>query len=218
MIFKEYLTTQEFADIAGITPKTIGRLKKEILKENPNTAKIKSAKKPHKFHHSLLKRYLSPEIYSVFLENRSLRNTIQCLRRTDSLGYKLFQMDWTFWCTVAYKDEFTTDQCRTKMDSFYQHLVNKFGEETDLRMYYTTESFNTRQGNHNHFLLNASDTKLHYIIKQELQNYLQGNSVDVKNYDESLPCIFYSEKEGLQGTAWDIWGNNLKNDGLKYEN
>jgi hypothetical protein len=218
MIFKEYLNTQEFAQIAGITVKTVGRLKKEILKRNPNTTKINTKKRPHKLHHSLLKEYLSPEVYEVFLENKSLRNTIQCLRQTDSMGYKMFQLDWTWWCTVSYKDEFTPDQCRCRMDGFYHHILDKFGNNTNIRMYYTTESFNSRQGNHNHFVFDVTDPKLHFIVKQELEEYLKGNRIEVKKYDESLPCIFYSEKEGLKGTAWDIWGNNLEADGLRYAN
>lgn len=218
MIFKEFYTTQEFAELAKIVPKTVRRLKDKILKQNPITGKIKHSKKPYKFHHSLLKEFLSPNIYSLILENKSLRNTIKCLRETDSLGYKLFQLDWTWWCTVAYKYEFTSDQCRMQMDEFYKHVEEKFGSETGLRMYYTTESFDNRQGNHNHFVFNVTNPKMRYTLKNELEDFLGKNRLDVKKYDAELPCIFYSGKEGLQGTAWDIWGNNLKEDGVKYAN
>lgn len=216
MIFKEYLETQEFASIAGITTKTVGRLKKELLSGNSTTKKIKCGKKPYKYHHSLLKRFLSPEVYKILMENKSLRNTIRCVKETDTLAYKLFQLDWTWWCTVAYQKEFSEDQCREKMDKFYDHLAEKFGAETNLRMFYTTESFDVRQGHHNHFVVSVSDPKLHYLVKTELQTFMVDDRVEVQRYDAELPCIFYSTKEGTTGTGWDLHGNNLKADGLRY--
>lgn len=215
--YKEYYDTQEFAVLAKKSEKTLGRLKEKLLKENPSTKKVRHKSKPHKFHHSLLKQYVSEEMYSLILRCKSMANTIKCLKRTASLEHKLFKLDWTWWCTVAYRYEMSAEQCRTQMDSFYEHITCAYGDSSYLRMYYTTESFNTREGNHNHFVLHVSNPELQYVVKKELENYFQNERLDVQDYDDNLPCIFYTGKEGHRGTAWDLFGNNLTHDGLQYE-
>lgn len=217
MKIREYYETQEFAEIANISLKTLSRLKKQLLQDNPKTKKVKYKSKPFKYHYTLLKKYLSPSAYNLFLENKSLRNTIKCLKQPDTLAHKLFQMDWTWWCTIAYKEELSADSCSRHMDTFYNQIENVYGENTDLRIYYTTESFSSQEGHHNHFVMNVSDISQHYSIKQDLESYFKGNRIDIQKYDEELPCIFYSEKQGLKGINWNIYGNNLTQEGIKYE-
>ena len=218
MRLKNYYETKDFARLANVTSKTLGRLKERILKENPHTAKIKHGSKPHKFHHSLLKEYLSPDFYKVMLDNRSLRNTISCLRDSDSLGYRLFKMEWTWWCTVSYQQELPASACRIFMDDLYNQLEMKYGDRCVLRMFYTTESYSVRDGNHNHFVLYVSEPSLHFEIRQEMLAIIGANQFDIQKYDEEKPCVFYSCKEGMSGTEWDLWGNNLKEEAANYEN
>ncbi len=218
MILKEYYETKEFAKLANVSEKKIYRDKEKYLLKNPNTKKIKHKSKPYKFHHSLLKDYVSEEVYGIILKAKSQNNTILCLKKTDSLGYTLFKMDWTWWCTVAYKNELTGDACRNVMDNLYKTIEDKYGDLSHLRMFYTTESFSTKEGHHNHFVFNASNPDVHYAIKQDIVNLIGKDRHEIETYDETQPCIFYSCKEGLQGTGWDIYGNNLAEDGKAYEN
>lgn len=97
-------------------------------------------------------------------------------------------------------------------------LEDKYGNSTEIRLFYTTESFTVRDGNHNHFVLYISNPELHYAVKKDMTEYIGTNITDIKPYDEDLPCIFYSSKKGLEGIAWDILGNDLKKDGLENAN
>ncbi len=152
------------------------------------------------------------------MDNKSLLNTIRCLRRTDTLEYKLFKMPWKWWCTVSYSSELHRDTCRDTMTMMYNHIEEKYGDKTEIRMFYTTEPFSTRdEGHHNHFVLDVGKEKYHYPIKKDLEKFLVGNRIHIEKYDEYKPCIFYCTKEGLYHTDWDILGNNLKQDGIDYD-
>lgn len=151
-------------------------------------------------------------------ENQSMRNLIDCLVDKDSLQYRLWQMEWSFFFTIAYKAERNKKSCFRVMNAVYEHLINKFGEVTGLRLFFTTEEFVNRKGYHNHFVLNIENKKLHEQIVAEIKNYFSYDRVDVSLYDKYKAGVFYASKEGLVNEDWDILGNNLKNDGLSYAN
>ncbi|MFY0602590.1 MAG: hypothetical protein JXQ93_01475 [Flavobacteriaceae bacterium] len=217
MKFREYYNTKEFAELANKNEKTIRRLKKRLIENKPKTRLVLEGK-PDKYHYSLLRRYLSPRIYQIILDNKSYTNTIRCLKKTDTLEYKLFKMPWKWWCTASYSRELNRGICRDVMTKFYNQIEGKYGEKTKLRMFYTTESFSYRdEAHHNHFVIDVSDSKYHYSIKKELENYFRNDRLYIENYDEYKPCIFYCGKENLNGTAWDILGNDLKTDGICYD-
>ena len=217
MEFKNYYVTKDFAKLANKNQKTIKRLKKDLIKNNPNT-KLVIEGRPDKYHYSLLKNYISPRIFKIILDNKSYLNTIKCLKRTDSLEHKLFKMPWKWWCTVSYSNELSKNSCRDVMDKTYHFLENKYGAESSIRMFYTTESFSNRdEAHHNHFVLDVEDANYHYSVKKDLENLFDDNRIHVEKYDDYKPCIFYCTKEGMNGTDWDILGNNLIEDGINYE-
>lgn len=147
-------------------------------------------------------------------ENQSMRNLIDCLVDKDSLQYKLWQMDWSFFFTVAYKTERNKKSCVKQMHSLYEYLEKKYGDRTDLRLFFSTEAFSDRQCYHNHFVLNISNKKMEQEVVEAIQKYFRYDRLDVRAYDKYKAGIFYASKEGLVNEDWDILGNNLKQDGI----
>ena len=151
-------------------------------------------------------------------ENQSMRNLIDCLVDKDSLQYRLWQLDWTFFLAVAYKAERDKKGCFRQMHSLYEHLENKYGDTTALRLFFTTEPFTNRKGYHNHLVLHIENRKLHEQIISDIKDFFSYDRVEVAIYDKYKAGIFYASKKGLINEDWDILGNNLKQDGLQFEN
>jgi len=60
-------------------------------------------------------------------ENQSMRNLIDCLADKESLQHTFWQMDWSFFFTVAYKAERNKNSCFKQMQGVYDYLVDKYG-------------------------------------------------------------------------------------------
>ena len=144
------------------------------------------------------------------LENQSMKNLIDCLVDKDSLQYTLWQLDWNFFYTVAYKADRNKKSCFRQMHTIYEELEKKYGDETEMRLFFTTEPFTNRVGHHNHFVLYVSNKKLHEEVLKTIQDYFQYDRVDVKQYDKYKAGLFYVSKAGLVNEDWDLLGNNLK--------
>ncbi|MBW4359794.1 hypothetical protein [Flavobacterium taihuense] len=162
-------------------------------------------------------RYFDSEILHdenklLRLENQSMKNLIDCLVDKDSLQYRLWQMDWSFFFTVAYKTDRNKKSCFRQMHSMYEMLISKYGDETGMKMFFTTEAFSNRTGYHNHFVLHVENKKLHQQIVEEIQSYFSYDRVDCGVYDKYKAGLFYASKEGLVNEDWDIIGNNLGDD------
>lgn len=151
-------------------------------------------------------------------ENQSMRNLIDCLVDKDSLQYRLWQLNWDFFFTVAYKAERNKKSCFKQMHGMYEHLISKFGDDTGLRLFFTTERFNNRVGYHNHFVLHVEKKNLHERVVAEIKEYFSYDRVDAVIYNRYKAGLFYASKDGLVSEDWDVLGNNLKNDGLSYAN
>jgi hypothetical protein len=185
--------------------------------------KMKSGKRIFPVDHA---RYFDSEIMFdenklLRQENQSMKNLIDCcLIDKDSLSLRLWRLEWSFFITVAYKLERDKKSCFRQMHGLYEHLENKFGEATALRLFFTSEPFTNRTGYHNHLVLDVANKKLHQEILAEVQNYFSYDRVDVGIYDRYKAGVFYMTKEGTMTEDWDILGNNLKNDGVQgqYEN
>lgn len=152
------------------------------------------------------------------LENQSMRNLIDCLVDKDSLQYRLWQLDWDFFFTVAYKTDRNKKSCFRQMTTVYEEIIKKYGDETDIRLFFTTEPFADRNGYHNHFVLYVENKNLHEEIVLHIQNYFSYDKTDIKKYDRYKAGLFYASKEGLVNEDWDILGNNLRNEKLNNEN
>ena len=143
------------------------------------------------------------------MENQSMRNLIDCLVDKNSLQYRLWQLDWDFFFTIAYKSDRNKKSCFRQMHSIYETLISKYGDETGVRIFFTTEPFTNRTGFHNHFVLHVENKKLHQQIVEEIKRHFSYDRVDVGIYDRYKAGLFYVSKDGLVNEDWDVLGNNL---------
>lgn len=151
-------------------------------------------------------------------ENQSMKNLIDCLMDKDSLQYRLWQMGWDFFFTISYRAERNKKSCYRQITGLYESLIKKYGDETGLRMFFTTEPFVNRIGFHNHFVIRVENEKLQQEVVNEIHEYFSYDRVDFTKYDKYKAGLFYISKEGLVNEDWDILGNNLRGDDIKYDN
>lgn len=154
----------------------------------------------------------------LMLENQSMKNLIDCLVDKDSLQYRLWQMGWDFFFTISYRAERNKKSCFRQMTGLYESLIKKYGEESGLRIFFTTEPFTNRTGYHNHFVIRVENEKLKEEVVNEINKHFSYDIVDVTKYDKYKAGLFYISKEGLVNEDWDILGNNLRGDNIKYDN
>ncbi|PZX91848.1 hypothetical protein DOS84_18680 [Flavobacterium aquariorum] len=143
-------------------------------------------------------------------ENQSMRNLIDCLADKESLQHTFWQMDWSFFFTVAYKLERNRNSCFKQMHGLYDYLAEKYGNATELRLFFKSEPFTNRKGYHNHFVIYIEDNRLHEQVVTDIQDYFNYDRVDVSKYDRYKAGLFYMTKDGLNGEDWDFI-NNSKN-------
>lgn len=140
-------------------------------------------------------------------ENQSMRNLIDCLVDKNSLQYRLWEMEWTYFVTVAYKSERNKKSCYKQINALFENLNKKYGTDTGLKLFFTTEPFANRIGYHNHFVLHVQNNKLVERVYNEISNYFEYDRVDIKNYDRYKAGLFYISKEGLHYEDWDYLDN-----------
>ena len=112
-------------------------------------------------------------------ENQSMRNLIDNLVDKDSLQFRLWQLDWSFFITVAYQLERNKKSCFRQMHALYENLEQKYGAATAIRLFFTSEPFTNRKGYHNHLVLNVTNTKLHEEILNEIKDFFSNDCVEV---------------------------------------
>ena len=183
------------------------RKNKELFEET----KMKNGKRVFPIEHL---KYFDSEIMFeenkvLRMENQSMRNLIDCLVDKNSLQYRLWQLDWDFFFTIAYKSDRNKKSCFRQMHSVYETLISKYGDETGVRIFFTTEQFTNRTGFHNHFVLHVENKKLHQQIVEEIKRHFSYDRVDVGIYDKYKAGLFYVSKDGLVNEDWDVLGNNL---------
>ena len=177
-----------------------------------NETKIPSGKRLFPIDHA---RYFDSEIMFdenkvLRQENQSMRNLIDSLADKESLLHTFWYMDWSFFFTVAYKNERNKNSCFKQMHGVYDYLIEKYGSSTELRLFFTTEPFTNRKGFHNHFVIYIEDKKLHEQIVTDIQEYFSFDRIDVRAYDRYKAGLFYMSKNGLSGDDWDFIDNNPK--------
>ena len=183
------------------------RKNKELFEET----KMKNGKRVFPIEHL---KYFDSEIMFeenkvLRMENQSMRNLIDCLVDKNSLQYRLWQLDWDFFFTISYKSDRNKKSCFRQMHSIYETLISKYGDETGVRIFFTTEPFTNRTGFHNHFVLHVENKKLHQQIVEEIKRHFSYDRVDVGIYDRYKAGLFYVSKDGLVNEDWDVLGNNL---------
>jgi hypothetical protein len=142
------------------------------------------------------------------LENQSMKNLIDCLVDKDSLQYKLWTMEWSFFITVAYKSERNKKSCFRVMNTLYDELIATYGGKNDIRIFFSTEPFINRKGHHNHLVFYISNQKLLDEIKNFVYHFFNFDRVDISLYDKYKAGVFYACKEGLVNEDWDLLYNN----------
>lgn len=129
------------------------------------------------------------------LENSSMRNLIDCLVDKDSLKSRLWYMDWSFFMTVAYKTERNKKSCFRQMNAMYEGLIEEYGDETSIRLFFTTEPFTNRKGYHNHFVLYIKKKSLHEEVIKFIKKFFNFDRVDFGKYDKYQAGLFYMAKK-----------------------
>lgn len=148
----------------------------------------------------------------LMLENKSMKNLIDGLMDKDSLPTTLWYMGWSLFVTVAYRNEKNKKACFRMMHAYYDNLIEKYGADNEIRMFFSTEPFANRAGYHNHFVLYVSDQKLLSEIQKGLDNFFVMDRVEAEPYNIYEGGLFYVVKDGLVNEDWDILGNKLDKD------
>lgn len=200
-----YEKINEFIRIAGISRSKLYRFYKkndELWQET----KIKSNKRLIPASHAKYfdTEILYDELQTMMLENRSLKRLIDCLADRDTLQTTLWEMEWSYFFTVAYRNERNKKSCYRLMNALSDELQTKYGDSTELRIFFTTEPFNNRVGYHNHFVIHIKDKKLHEQVVSDIHQYFQYDRVDSSIYDKYKAGLFYITKDGLQNEDRDI--------------
>ena len=190
-----------------------------FYKKNPELfieTKMKNNKRVFPVEHV---RYFDSEIMFdenkvLRMENLSMRNLIDCLVDKDSLQFRLWELDWSYFFTIAYHADRNKKSCYRQMNGMYEHLISKYGDETGLNIFFTTEPFANKAGYHNHFVIYIEKKTLHQEIVEEIKNYFMYDRVDASLYNRYKAALFYASKEGLVNEDWDILGNKLSNEKL----
>ena len=60
---KNYYSTNEFAELANVSTKSLGRFKKELIESTPDTLLIVQKYNKNYYHFTLLEKFVSAEIY-----------------------------------------------------------------------------------------------------------------------------------------------------------
>lgn len=196
---------KEFLKRTKISKSTLYR----FYKKNPELweeTKLKYRKRFIPVNHD---RYFDSEIMFdenklLRQENNSMRNLIDQLMDKDSLPATFWYLEWSFFVTVAYNAERNKQSCFRQMHALYDHLSEKYGDRTEVRMFFSTEPFANRKGNHNHVALYLSNDKLHTAVLNEIQSFFNYDRVDFQPYDRYKAGLFYMAKEGLHLEDWDI--------------
>lgn len=203
-----YEKVNEFVITAGISRSTLYR----FYKRNQEFWQETKLKNNKRFIPSTHAKYfdseaLFDELKTAQLENKSLRNLITCLADKDTLPRTFWDMNWSFFVTVAYHAERNKKSCFRLMHQLNEELTEKYGDDTKIRMFFTTEPFTNRKGYHNHFTLYIENKKLEPQVCNDIRKFFEYDRIDILAYDMFKAGLFYMTKEGLQGDDWDILKN-----------
>lgn len=137
-------------------------------------------------------------------QNKSMRNLIDCLMDKNSLQQTLWYMDWSFFGAVAYKAERNKKSCFRMMNALFNDLVEKYGDETGVRLFFSTEPFTNRKGYHNHFVIYIEKKRFHDLVMNSIYEFFYSDRVQLDLYNKYEAGIFYACKDGLINEDWDI--------------
>jgi hypothetical protein len=147
-------------------------------------------------------------------ECTQLKNLVDAITQ-DPFLYQVYLMGWDWFCTIAFKNEYNSKQSFHRVQQAINHIIDSYGERTDIRIFYTVEPFTNRSGTHIHFVIKVGNPFLWPEVCSELKEYFKGNRMDFKPYDKYKAGVYYMAKHGLKGENWDILGNNFSAKSIK---
>lgn len=83
--FKNYYNTKQFAELANVSSKSLGRLKKELIETNSETVAIIQKSNKNYYHFSLLEKFVSSDVYEIYRQ-RALQARTADLDGNNQLG------------------------------------------------------------------------------------------------------------------------------------
>ena len=198
----KYYTKEEFIEKSKVSCSTIDRFYRQypdIAKERKEEGKRKDIPEQHLkyFDQNLMIKTDQEKDRKI----DSLQKIIWLSRDENSLAAKLWHQDWVIFGTVSYRTDYSKDTCYIKMVKMYNQLKENL-YDIDLRFFFTTESFDVRGGNHNHFVINCNYRNVNHV-KDFIKKHFRWDRIDQRKYNPEEAAIFYIMKEGLQGTDWD---------------
>ena len=215
----KYENIDAFAERVGKSRRTIFR----FYTKNPEL-KIETKKKGKRLIPIAHRKFWNSEILfdenkTLSDSNRMMRNLLDYLNENkNQLANKFWGLDWSYFVSVDYKHERSKNYSITMMNKLYEMLEEKYGKETTIRIFFTTEPFaNRNNGQHNHLMIYVENEILGKVVLSQIKKFFQHDRVDSSDYTKYKGGLFYMMKKGAQGMDWDILGNNLAIEGIKYE-
>lgn len=198
----KYYTKEEFIELSKVSRSTIDRFYRDYTalgKERKIVGKRKDIPESHLKYFSL-KLMINEEM--IMKEKILKLQKVISLTKEDTLGTKLWQMNWVSFGAISYKSDYTVDTCYNKMVKMFNQLKNDI-DDNDLKIFFTTESYDVRYGNHTHFVLDCNIRNVNQINKK-IKDHFSWDRVHLEDYAPEEAGIFYIMKEGLKGTGWDF--------------
>src|SRR6218665_26041 len=153
---------------------------------------------------------LFDELQTALLETKSLKRLIDLIADKETLPTTFWNLEWTFFFTIAYKAERNKKSCFRLMTAMFENLNSKYGDSSDMRIFFTTEPFTNRKGYHNHFVIYVQEKQIHSQIVQDIQKFFEFDRVDLSVYDKYKAGLFYMSKEGLENEDWNFDSNIIQ--------
>lgn len=210
---------KETSERTGVSRATIYR----FYEKNPELreeTKIRNRKKviPEAHLNLITKSNIYAKTLALDKQTGQLQRLVNLLAEPNTIQYKLYQMDWDWFGTIAFKNDYTKKSSFHRMLQAFDYIIEQFGKEIDLRMFFTVEPFTHRDGTHIHFIMKVGKGLMTNAVIAELKGFFKNNRLDLQKYDKYKPGIYYISKQGLRGEDWDILGNDLSKFGGKNEN
>ena len=207
---------KETSTQTGVSRATIYR----FYEKNPDLwleTKIKTKKRliPEAHLNLITKKNIYAKAILLGEQTTQLKRLVDLLADTNSIQYRIYQLNWDWFGTIAFKLDRNKKYSYHQMLQAFDYLIGLYGPEIDLRIFFTVEPFVNRNGTHIHFILKVGNALLTNAVLKELEGFFKGNRMELKNYDKYKPGIFYISKQGLKGEDWDILGNDLRKVSMK---
>ena len=198
----KYYSKEEFIEVGKVSRSTVDRFyrkHKAIGKERKINGKRKDIPETHL-------RYFHPDLMikeeQAYIEKiKKLKELLSLIRDKDTLASVLWHKDWVYFGTISYKEEFSKNTCYNKMTQMFNQLKGNI-ENSGVELFFTTESYEVRGGNHNHFVI---DCNAHCVdeVNKFITDYSKWHRVDLEKYNPEEAGIFYIMKDRPKGTDWD---------------